>query len=291
MKTRLSLLLAVACATPVLALAAIPPDQSENIRGLVRDRRFNAAEIAVKALLAAHPAEAEAQALLASVRRARNDATGAVQAAEKAVELDPTSSTLQLQLGDTYGFAARKAGMLSMIRLGKKCLVAYEKAVALDPANLEARSSLMTVYQQAPSMMGGGTDKAYEQAAAIRRLDAGHGHVAYAQLYAAEKKYAEAFAELEAVLQAAPDDYAALYQFGRLTALSGERIDRGLAALKKCLALPPPPDSPGLEAVHWRLGNLWEKKGDKQAARAAYEAALAVAPDFPQASESLKKLQ
>jgi len=37
-------------------------------------------------------------------------------------------------------------------------------------------------------MMGGGMDKAYEQAAAIRQLDANRGHVAYAMLNTGEKK-------------------------------------------------------------------------------------------------------
>jgi len=56
---------------------------------------------------------------------------------------------------------------------------------------------------------------------------------------------------------------AALYQFGRVAALSGERIERGMEALRKCLTLPPAQGSPGHEAAQWRLGNLWEKKGDK----------------------------
>jgi lipoprotein NlpI len=46
----------------------------------------------------------------------------------------------------------------------------------------------------------------------------------------------------------------------------------------------------GHDAAHWRLGNLWEKKGVKAAARAAYQAALAVTPNYPQALDALKKL-
>jgi tetratricopeptide (TPR) repeat protein len=75
-----------------------------------------------------------------------------------------------------------------------------------------------------------------------------------------------------------------------LAALSGERIDRGMEAFNTCLKLSPPPGSPGHDAAHWRLGNLWEKKGDKKAARAAYEAALTINPNFQQAVDSLKKL-
>lgn len=276
--------------TAVVAHATVAPEKIENVRGLLRDHKVSAAESAANALVAANPAEAEAYALLASVDVAKGDADAAVTAGEKAVELAPNSSEFQDQLGDTYGFAASKAGLLSKMGLAKKCRTAYEKAVELDPKNLNARSNLLGFYQQAPSLMGGGMDKAYAQAEAIKQLDATRGHLAYATLYVGEKKYAEAFAEFEEVLKTTPDNYPALYQIGRVAALSGEHIDRGMETLKKCLTLPPTPGSPGHDAAHWRLGNLWEKKDDKPAARAAYEAALAINPLFQQAIDSLKKL-
>ena len=276
--------------TAALAHAAVSPEKIENVRGLLRDRKLAAAESAANALIAAHPAEAEAYALLGSVRVAKGDPDGAVKAGEKAVQLAPASSEYQRQLGDIYGFAAQKAGMLSMMSWAKKSRFAYEKAVELDPKNLTARQSLMSFYQMAPGMMGGGSDKAYAQAAEIKKLDDTRGRVAYAILKIGEKKYAEAFAEIEAVLQSTPDHYAALFQFGRAAALSGTRLDEGIAALKKCLALPPTSGAPGHDAAHWRLGVIWEKKGDTPAARAAYEASLKINPQFQQAIDALKKL-
>ncbi len=277
--------------TAAIAQAAVSPEKIENVRRLLRDGKVAAAESAANALIAANPAEAEAYALLASVSVAKGDPDAAIAAAEKAAELAPASGDYQRQLGDAYGFAAQKAGMLSKMGLAKKCGAAYEKAVALDPANLDARSSLLGYYQNAPSMMGGGMDKAHAQAAEIRKLDANRGRLAYATLYAADKKFAEAFTQLEEALKATPENYAALYQFGRLAAITGERIDRGLEALKQCLTLPPPPNTPGHAAAQWRIGNLLEKKNDPAGARTAYEAALKFDPKFTQAADSLKKLK
>jgi len=219
--------------TAATAHAAVLPEKIENVRSLLRDRKIDQAESAVNALIVASPAEAEAYALLGSVRVAKGDPGGAVKVGEKAVQLAPANSALQLQLGDIYGFAAQNGGVFSMMGWAKKVRLAYEKAVELDPANLDARSSLMAFYQRAPGMMGGGIDKAYAQATAIKKLDASRGRIAYAMLYVGEKKFAEAFTELEEVLRAAPDNYPALYQFGRLTAISGQRLDAGLAALEK----------------------------------------------------------
>lgn len=273
-----------------LAHAAVAPEKLDQVRGLIRERKLTEAEIAARALINAHPREAEAHALLGSVLFAKADPEPAVKAYEKAVELSPANGELRRLLGDAYGFAAQKASVLFKMSWGKKCRLAYEKAVELDSANLNARSSLMMFYQLAPGIAGGSMEKAYEQAAAIKQHDANRGRVAYAMLYAGEKKYAEAFTELDEALKATPDHYAALYQLGRLAAMTGERTDRGIEALRKCLTIPAPAGSPGHDAAHWRLGNLWEKKGDKPAARTAYQAALALNPAHAQAAEALKKL-
>jgi tetratricopeptide (TPR) repeat protein len=149
----------------------------------------------------------------------------------------------------------------------------------------------MEYYRQAPGIAGGSMEKAYAQAAEIQKLDANQGRAAYATLYMGEKKYAEAFGIYEELLKQNPDDYAALYAVGRLASVSGEHLDQGLDALKKCLATTPAPNGqPGPAPVNWRIGTIWEKKGDKAAAKAAYEAALVADPKFSQAIDALKKL-
>lgn len=273
-----------------LARAAVLPAQVENVRSLLRDGKVGAAGSAVHALIGANPEDAEAYVLLAAVNVARDEADAAVEAGEKAVELAPANSDYQRRLGDTYGFAAQKAGMFGKMTFAKKCRLAYEKAVELDPKNVAARNSLMSFYQMAPGIAGGGMDKAYAQAAEIKQLDAIRGHLAYAALYGADKKTDLALAELDEVFKAAPDDYAALYQLGKLAATSGQVLDRGLAALRRCLALSAPAGAPGHAAAQWRIGNILEKQNDPAGARTAYQTALKLDPKFTQAAESLKKL-
>jgi tetratricopeptide (TPR) repeat protein len=283
--------LLLALTVPLLPLAAaVPSAEAEAVRALLRERKVAEAEKAARALVAHHGKEAEAHALLGSVMMGKQDPDGAVKAFEQAAKLAPKDSEIHRRLGDAYGFAAQRAGMMSKFGLARKCLAAYEQAVALDPRSLAARQSLMGFYQAAPGMAGGGIDKAYAQAAEIKKLSPDQGRLAYAQLYAAEKKWTEAFAEFEEVLKADPVNYLANFQVGRIAALSGERVDRGIETLRKALTLPPSPGAAGHEAAHWRLGMLLEKKGDKTGARTAYEAALQINPKFPQAAEALKKL-
>jgi tetratricopeptide (TPR) repeat protein len=136
-------------------------------------------------------------------------------------------------------------------------------------------------------------DKALAEAATIKKLDAMRGRLCFATLYTVDKKFELALAEFDEVLKVTPDDYAALYQVGKLAAVSGQYLDRGLASLRHCLELPPPasPNTPGYPAANWRMGLILEKKNDPAGARAAYEAALKLDPKFSPAVDALKKLK
>ena len=275
----------------LLSLVAHAAPSLDEAKALIERRNYPAARQMLEQITAAEPDNAEAFFQLGRAAMILgDDPATAVPNLEKAVELNPASSLYQQRLGDAYGRSAQKAGVFSKFGLAKKCKAAYEKAVELDPRNLDAHFSLMGYYQQAPGIAGGGMDHAYTEAGKIRQLDPARGRQAYASLYLAEKKFDQALGLYEAVLKDNPADYGALYAIGRIAAVTGERIERGMASLRKCLELAPPPDQPGHAAAHWRLGNLFEKKGDKATARSEYQAALKVDPKFSQAIESLKKL-
>jgi tetratricopeptide (TPR) repeat protein len=256
----------------------------------INQRKWADAEFTLLQVTAAEPKNATAWASLGRVHLARGNATGAVSALEEAAELDPNSSEVQRQLGDAYGLSALNAGMLGKFGFARKCKAAYEKAIALNPGNIDARWSLMEYCRQAPAIAGGGMSDAYAQAEEIRKLDANRGRLALASLYVAEKKMVEAFALYDEALVADPTDYSALYGMGRLCAITSQRLDQGLDCLRRCLAVTPPPGQPGHAPVNWRMGILLEKKGDKPGAKAAYEAAIAAEPNFAQARDALKKL-
>ncbi len=282
---------ALACLSlAVLGVAAVDPAAFKAATDLYQQRKPLEAQKAFEALAQADGKNAEVQFYLGRLALQRDDADQAVTLLEKAVALAPAESRYFLRLGDAYGSAAQKTGLFSKMGLAGKCRTAYEKAVELDPKSIDAHFSLLGFYQQAPGIVGGGMDKAYAEAREIKKLDAGRGRMAVAGLYVTEKKYTEAFGEFDEVLVQKPDDYAALFQSGRLAAITGERLDRGLAALRQCLTQTPPEGQPGHAAAHWRMGNILEKQGDKPGARAAYEASLKVDPKFPQAIDALKKL-
>jgi len=271
------------------ALQAETP--AETARRLFEAKRYPEARVVIEKIAAAEPNNAEAQFYLGVLAEMRGDLDEAVAHLERATALTPANSNYVLELGGAYGQAAQKAGLFSKFGLAKKCQAALEKAVALDPDNLDARNGLLSYYRQAPSIIGGGIAKAYEQAAEIRKRDPLMGANVLGQIYLDDKKPDEAFALYEATLRTAPDDYGLLYAIGRAAAQTGQHLDRGEQTLRRCLTLTPPARQPGPAAVNWRLGNIAEKRGDPAAARAAYHVALQLDPTFKLAADSLAKLK
>jgi tetratricopeptide (TPR) repeat protein len=262
----------------------------EQVTTLFNQRLWAEAQVVLEKAIIAAPDNAEAYFYLGQSQLNRGDAKKAVLAFEKATTLAPANSEYFRLLGDSYGLFAQKAGLFSKLGWAKKCKAAYDKSVELDPTNINARWSVMEYCRQAPGLFGGGIDGAYVQAAEIKKLDPTRGRIAYAALYTTDKKFPEAFAVYEDVLKDAPNDYEALYQTGKLADTTGQELDRGLAALRKCLTIARPTDSRGHVPAHWRIGNILAKKGDQAGARAAYEAALKLNPEFAEAIKSLKKL-
>jgi len=273
------------------AFADTRPGELDAARALYDAGRFPDAQLAFEKLAAADPSSAEVHYYLGQLALQRDDAETAVHELERSVASGPGAARSHNALGDAYGRSAQKAGMFGQFSLARRSLAEYQRAIALQPDNVDFHESLFAYFLQAPSLVGGGTEKAAGEAEAIRKLDLGRGRRAYATLFIAEKKYDLALAELDELLKASPDDYASLYQVGRLAAVSGLHLDRGLAALRRCLELAAPADAPGHAAAQWRLGNVLESKGDAAGARAAYQAALKLDPGFTAASDALNRLK
>jgi tetratricopeptide (TPR) repeat protein len=291
---------------------------------LYEGRRYEEAKKFFEPYVAKNPRDAEAAFYLGRTWLALGKSEPAAEWLEKATALAPRRSDFFLWLGRAYGRAAVEASVFRQPGLAKKTKAAWEKAVALDPNSLDARDSLIQFYLQAPGVMGGGVDKAREQAAEIRKRDAVRGHIASANialdqkdpagaerelkaaiqeapaeprprlslalLYQEQEKWPAAFDTLEALLKTAPDNYDALYQVGRAAALSGQRLERAEECLKRYLGHTPGPQSAPLANAHFRLGQVYEKKGNKAQARAEYQAALKLDPRLEDAKKALAKL-
>jgi tetratricopeptide (TPR) repeat protein len=198
-------------------------------------------------------------------------------ALEKAVAEEPGNSDYTLWLARTYGRRAEMASAFSALGQAAKARQLFEKAVALDPHNLDALSDLLDFYLQAPGVAGGGMEKAQKVVAMIGRVDPAEGqwaqakvdekrkawnsaeehlrravelspqagrHVALARLLAKQRRYQESDHELALAEQMSPSSPKLLYDRAEIYIESHRNLEQAKSLLERYLASDITPDDP-----------------------------------------------
>lgn len=298
--------------------------QSSVIKGktLYEEKRYDAAVAALEEVKDDSPDYAAAQYYLGRIAFDQNRLEDAADFFEEATEAKGGNQAEYFSwLGDSYGRIAQDASVIRQGMLAPKMKAAWEKAITLDPKILSARYSLISYYTQAPSFMGGSMDKAKEMARQIITLAPAQGHRSLGNLYlkeknlaAAEKEYQEmaridaaflpvlgnfyvnekmhekAFALFDEQLKKNPDDMLAIYQLGKLSAVSGQRLDQGEQYLLRYLAYTPKSNEPSHAGANMRLAQVYEKKGKRADAKLKYEAALKLDNNLQEAKDGLSRV-
>jgi tetratricopeptide (TPR) repeat protein len=259
------------------------------------------------------PLSAESQALRAMV--SARDLDDAIERGEAYLASHPGDAGVQYWLGNAYCLQAQLANVFTKLSWAGKCRDAMQAAIASEPRLVDARVGLMQYYLQAPAIAGGGRGEASALVDATRAVDPAAAQLlvaitaqidrdlpaaeaayrdalatsgeapryrqALAGFLASQRRWADARGVLEAWRAASPEDPMAMFQLGRLAALSGEGVEEGLAALDAYLAHPAPPPEILPGSPHWRRALLLEKLGRMDEARAAIREAQRLSPTLP----------
>ena len=145
----------------------------------------------------------------------------ATHAFQAAVAAQPAESDHYLWLGRAFGRRAEQSSPFTAPVHAGKARQNFEKAVELNPRNIEALNDLFEYYLEAPGFLGGGVDKAALLAPKIAGLDPVEGHYALYKL--AEKKgdLATAERELRRAAAMAPEQPGRAIDLARFLAKQG----------------------------------------------------------------------
>ena len=94
---------------------------------------------------------------------------------DKAILLDNHNSDYHLWLGRACGYQAQRASVLWQFPLARRVRKHFERAVELNPDNIDARADLAEYYLKAPWFLGGGREKAETQAHEISQRNLAEG--------------------------------------------------------------------------------------------------------------------
>jgi Tfp pilus assembly protein PilF len=274
--------------------------------------------------LASAPADAEASNLLCRAYFTLDAWDRAESSCRKAVSLDPNNSRFHLWLGRVYGEKADRANFMSAAGLAGKVRGEFERAVQLNPKDVEARLDLAEFYIEAPGIVGGGEQKAREQAQSVAAVNPGREHWIYAriaekkkQTAAAEAEYrqfidlskgeAEAWLNLALFLrrqkrldemeqaivklsQAPTTKLEVLEEASGMLYRAGRAYPLATELMRRYLDAGPVEAAPAFKAHHL-LGLLLERQGDKAGAAREYRASLALVRNFSTAQQSLNRVE
>ena len=304
-------------------IAALTASAADSAKDMLAAGRVDEAIAELNGHLSSAPADAESSNLLCRAYYALEDWDHAESSCKKAASLDPENSRFHLWLGRVYGEKADRANVLAAVGLAEKARGEFEHAVQLNPNDVDARLDLAEFYVLAPRILGGGEQKAREQAQSIGTLNPGREHWVYARIaeqkkdaVTAEREYrqyidlskgaAEAWLnlafflrrqlrieEMEQALvklsQAPMSRLDALVDASEILYRTGRSFPFATELLRRYLAAGPVEAAPAFKA-RYLLGLLLEKQGDKAGAAQEYRASLSLARNFGMAQQALNRV-
>lgn len=193
---------------------------------------------------------------------------------EKAAKYDSNNSKYHMWLGHSYGRRAQSASKIRQPFLATDSRKNYEKAIEINPSNVEARESAIEFYLQAPGFMGGGRDKAEAQADAIMSLDEEAGYMAWGRVYSYYDEDENTFNNYTEAIEVFPTGMGPYYRlfsyhFGKEQYAEAAEISRKQITYNDTTS-----------TIYYNLGNALQWSDQFDEAFDAYQKSLEVNPEF-----------
>jgi tetratricopeptide (TPR) repeat protein len=287
---------------------------------------YNRSVDALNSAIAKSPNDASLHLLLGESYYQLHEFPRAVASFERAVQLAPKESEYHDWLGKAYGRKAEESLFLSAMSWARKTHREFEIAVELNSQNYEAQRDLIRFEMNAPSVVGGGDDKALKHIDALEKIDPIQGQLARAEFFATKKRVPEADTAFGKILESDadragvffevsdyyrerpdaekmgqaidkaervdPEDRRLKFYKGVFKVMEGKSPIEAETLLKSYVAtVPNNSDLPSHAAAQEWLGKLYESQGRFSEAAEEYRLSLSVDPHNKGLEEELKRVQ
>ena len=201
----------------------------------------------------------------AQIYRRKDELDKAERELRSALEKDPSNDLPVLQL----------SGHLSRTERREEAVELLESYVQQYPFSSQAFSSLSTYLRSLKQF-----DRAYRAAEQCLKITTDSLSVRRDTTVSSFKK----------VITFQGRKWRALYALGRISAESGDRLDRGLEYFKECLQILPPGSEQSRGDTYNLMGQIYLHQNKIQEAREAFQTALEWRPKQESARKALEKL-
>jgi len=276
------LIAALLALVPLLAASPADLDQARKLYQLTDY------ESSLKILEAIQPKDGPVYELIGRNHYMQAEYKKATEALERAATADPGNSDYELWLGRAFGRRAETASPFTAPPNANRARQHFEKAVQLNPRNMDALSDLFEYYLEAPGFMGGGLDKAVGVANRMAAIDPVEGQWAQARLAEQKKEFGSAERHLERAAEMAPHEASRLVDLARFLARQGryKESDQSFRQAEKIA-----PNSP--QVIYARADTYIEQRRNLETARKLLKRYLEaqLTPDDPPRAAAEKLLK
>jgi tetratricopeptide (TPR) repeat protein len=303
-----------------LSAAMMSVQVTDPIRTALDRGRADEALEQLDKILSQNASDAEAHNLRCRVYYQELRWDEAISECRLAAQLEPSNSNYHLWLGRALGEKADRVSFVQAFKLARQVRSEFEAAAKLDPQNADALSDVAQFYIEAPSIVGGGINKAEKIADQLQALAPDRGHEIRARIAESQKDYVTAETEFKAAIAASPTpsrawmDLASFYRRRNRwddminAAQSGASLDKehGVALvdgasilvhanrepqlasewLRQYLASTSQSEEAPAFAVHAKLGQLLKRMGDPSGATQEFAAARTLATGYQGVKQS-----
>src|SRR3984893_3092959 len=307
----------------LLLITSLTASVADSAKDNLAAGRIDEAITELNGRLSSSPGDAESSNLLCRAYFALEDWNRAESSCRKAASLDPDNSRFHLWLGRVYGEKADRANFLAAAGLAGKVRGEFERAVQLNPKDVDARLDLAEFYLAAPGIVGVRDRKRRQQAQFIATVNPAREHWVYARIAEQKKDAATAEREYHQYIDLSKGDGQAwlnlalflrrqkrfdemeqaivklsqspsvkpdvLFEAAEMLYRTGRSYPFATELLHRYLAAGPVEAAPAFKA-HYLLGMLLEKQGDKAGAEQEYRASLSLVRNFGLAQQALNRV-
>jgi tetratricopeptide (TPR) repeat protein len=313
---------AAALGLAVTAGASLQPTTLSQANEALQAGEADRALSLLSSLPQAGESDALAQNLACRVEFTMAQWDAAARDCQQAVNLDPENASYHMWLGRALGEKANRASFLTAFSLGKRVLAEFQTATRLDPRDAEALADLGSFYVEAPSVVGGGLDKAESVAQQLDRVDPARAaelragiaqersdyaaaedqlkkavevsrHPAFqwttlARFYQRRKRWADMDMALRNCMDAAAHDPhagVALYDAAGVLILAKREPQLAIQFLQQYLSSSSKTEEAPTFVAYYRLARLQQQVGDNAGAQVSQAAAYRLARAYNQAQD------
>ncbi len=258
-----------------------------SVKKLIQNKNYNEAKKELEKLSSSYSSNAELHYYLGHSLMGLKDYENASEEYEKAIKINWNDADYHFALGQAYGADAQSSSIFTKMRLAPKIKECFLNAVKVNPSHIKGRLGLIGFYRQAPGIMGGGMDKAYEEVKKLISIDELRGRYELARLYVADKnitKADEEFKFLESKI-GKNVEYGTFYNEYGYYLLKNSKATEAIQKFKKQIEMfPNDPNS------FDSLGDGYLAAGNKKEAKEQFKKALEIDPSFEPSKKKLKEL-